>query len=429
MSAGWKRRLVLGAALVLCAFGGWLSQGLLELHDGTGAGAAGRLVSGLCGAGSEESSGCAASARSAWSEVRVPVPGGTLSVPVAFLGIAYFVLLGAWVGLVGGGRTAWKPLGWVAVAVKVVVIGAGVYTSVFLFCLMALGHAPWCGGCAAVHLINVALVAALWELHRSRSGARVVNARQIAVVMGLCALLIGTLYTSRRRRLMLLGDIAELRPYQGMVESLQRDPGLLMDAYLREPKRAIAIREDERLPGAKHELVVFLDYECPACFVTEAMIHGEIEDDFDGKLNVVVRHYPICSACNPNVPRTVHPDACRAAYAAEAARRLGGRAAFDRMTDLLFANAAFLGTAIGREMAKAAEIDPDRFLGLLDDSSVRERVAEDVAEAHRLGVHDTPTLFLDGRKVPDICMSSGFWKAVTAERGGEAATTTQSSSQ
>jgi protein-disulfide isomerase len=410
MSVDWKRRIVLMLTLGLCVLGGWLSEGLLELHDGTagGASAAWRLVHRLCGPDGEESRGCSASARSAWSEVSLPAPGGPVNVPVAFLGVAYFVSLGAWFGLVGAGRAVGKPLGWVLLAV----IGAGVYTTVLLFSLMALGRTPWCGGCAAIHLINIALVATVWAQHRMGSGAKVVNARQIAVVIALCALLIGTLYTSRRRRLMLLDEIADMRPYQGMVASLQSDPGLLMDAYLRAPKRDIAIRADERVPGTERDLVVFLDYECPACLATEAMIHGEIEDDFGGKLNVIVRHYPICTACNPNVPKTVHPDACRAAYAAEAARQLGGRPAFDRMTELLFANAPYLATSIGKEMAKGAGIDADQFVKLLDDPAVHQRVEEDVAEAHRLAVHDTPALFLDGRRVPDVCMSSGFWKAV-----------------
>ncbi len=336
--------------------------------------------------------------------------------PVAFLGVAYFVLLGAWLGLFGEGKASWRPLGWAAVVVPVMLMGAGIYTSVFLFFVMAMGRAPWCLGCVAVHAINLAVATAAWTLHRLRRGtgntAGVVNGWQIAVVLALYGMLIGTLYGSRRRQLRMIDEIADLRPYQGMVESLQRDPGLLVDAYLREPKRDIAIRADETVPGAEHELVVFLDYECPACLVTEMMIHGEIEDDFGGKLNVVVRHYPICSACNANVPRTVHPNACRAAYAAEAARRLGGRAAFERMTELLFANAAYLGTAIGPEMARAAGVDPNQFVKLLDDPAVHARVAEDVAEAHRLGVHDTPTLFLDGRRVPDICMAAAFWKAV-----------------
>jgi uncharacterized membrane protein len=74
-------------------------------------------------------------------------------------------------------------------------------------------------------------------------------------------------------------------------------------------------------PDARLELVVFSDFQCPACqrfaqaIATAAEHHPE--------LAVVFKHYPLSSQCNPRVRRDLHPLSCGAAQAAEAARRQG----------------------------------------------------------------------------------------------------------
>jgi protein-disulfide isomerase len=417
MATTWRRSAFLAVALSLCGLGGWLSNGLLDLHDHSpvGSGFALDLITHLCHSNGAESGQCAASARSAWSNFRLPIPGHPLDLPVAFLGIAYFITLGAWYGFVGWARPAWKPLKWFPIGLFIV----GAYASLFFVSLMAMGRVPWCWGCASVHLINALLISTVaWSQRRgagTASSEATINLRQALAVLVLCGFLIGGMYVSRSRRLRLENQVSELPTYEQMIDSLQRDPKVMMDAYVDAPLHDVRLRADERVRGTTHQLVIYLDYECPACLMTEAFVHNEIVKEFGDKLNVVVRHYPICTECNPHVLRTLHPNACNAAYAAEAARALGGRAAFDRMTDLLFGNASSLSTAIGREMASAAGVDPDQFMIKLHDPAMQKRVAEDVAEAHALGVEDTPTMFLDGRQVPAICMARGFWEAVAKE--------------
>jgi len=400
--------------LLLCGMGAWVSNGLLQLHDGSPASSssAGRLIAHLCHANSDQPSGCEASARSAWSEIHLPIPGHQIDLPVAFLAIGYFIALGTWYAFVGEARPQWKPLRWLPIAIGVI----GIYTSLFFVGLMAMGRAPWCGGCVAVHSINLLLLISIVLSRRCARNAdrslMVVNLRQSAAVIGFAMLLIGLLYWSRSRRLLLQDQVADLQPYQRIVESLQENPKLMMDAYMSEPTNAIPLRPDETDPAARHQLVVFLDYECPACLLTAEFIRGEIKADFGDRLNVVVRHYPLCKECNPNVPKTIHPDACKAAYAAEAARALGGNAAFDRMSDALFLDQPYLSGTTDRDLAIEAGIDPDRFLKELNDPAVRDRVSQDIAEGYALHVANTPTLFLDGRMVPQICMTQAFWKAV-----------------
>jgi protein-disulfide isomerase/uncharacterized membrane protein len=387
--------------LLLCVMGTWLSDGLLQVHDGvpTQATVAGRLIANLCGAHADESSGCQASARSAWSTLRLPIPAHPIELPVAFLGIAYFITLGTWYAFVGEAPIAWKPLRWVPIAIAVV----GIYASLFLFSLMALGRVPWCAGCVTVHVINLLLFVSI-SLSRyitppPHAAAHRINYRQCAAVLVFAIVLIIVLYSSHDRRLALQAEVAALEPYEKIVDQVQQNPKLMVDAYLSEPKQSIPIRPDEIDPAATHQLVVFLDYQCPACLITA------------GKLNVIVRQYPLCKACNPRIPRTIHPAACMAADAAEAARLLGGRPAFERMSDLLFAAQPYLTSVLAGDLAKDAGLNPDRFLHALHDPAVQKRIEEDVAEAHALDVTNTPTMFLDDRRVPQISLAPGFWKA------------------
>jgi protein-disulfide isomerase len=418
-TAGLKRSALLGLSVLLCCIGWWLSFGLLQLHDGTAPASitAGELISHLCHADADEPSGCLASSRSPWSEVRLPLPGEAVEVPVAFLAIAYFIALGCWATFIGDAQTEWKPLGWLPIAVAV----AGIYASLFFVSLMAMGRAPWCGGCFAVHLTNLLLVisiaARLQYSRRMVSSSPPASHRQCAAVIAFAIVLIGTLYHSRTQRVSLQNQVADLQVYQRMVESLQRNSDLMMSAYLGGPKKSIPLRPDEvdakeQHPAGQHTLVEFLDYECPACLITSGFVNDEVQKDFDGKLNVIIRHYPLCKTCNPKIPKTIHPNACQAAYAAEAARSIGGRSAFDRMGDFLFANQLYLTDMNYRELATQVGLDPEQLVKRMDDPTVRNRVDEDIALAHSLGVTNTPTLFLDGRQVPQICMASAFWKAI-----------------
>jgi predicted DsbA family dithiol-disulfide isomerase/uncharacterized membrane protein len=412
--AFWKPQALLAAILILCGVGAYVSNGLLGLHDGAppASTVALRLISHLCTSTADESSGCQASAQSVWSEIRLPIPVYPIQIPVAFLAIAYFTALGVWYAFVGEALPAWRPLRWLPVLLAM----AGAYASLFFMCLMVLGRAPWCGGCVTVHAINFLLVLCIGLSRRSAPPADntggTIGIRQCVSAIVFAITLITLLSSARTRRLAGRDQLADLQWYRPIVESLQNNPKLLVDAYLDEPVQDIPLRADEQNSAATHRLVVFLDFQCPSCMMTESFIRNELRDDFGDKLNVVMRHYPLCKTCNPKIPKTIHPAACTAAYAAEAARLVGGRAGFDRMSEVLFANQMSLNDGENRDLAIEAGIDADQFLKAMNDPAVAQRVTADIDEAHALHVTNTPTMFLDGRRVPEICMASAFWKAI-----------------
>src|SRR5690606_27324872 len=81
-------------------------------------------------------------------------------------------------------------------------------------------------------------------------------------------------------------------------------------------------------------IVVFTDYQCPDCDQLDQTLEGLIQGRPD--VAVSVKHFPFSKACNPNVPREMHPNACWAARAAEAAGVLRGRDGFWAMHRWLF---------------------------------------------------------------------------------------------
>jgi predicted DsbA family dithiol-disulfide isomerase len=425
----WHRRLLIGCILVSCLVGAWLSSQLVAMHDGgpnSDSGDSGFLAR-LCGSGSGTESGCKSTSRSVWSQVNlpIPVPGGGFSVslrsvpvPVAFLGLAYFVSLGTWFAMIGGPR----PVGafWHRLVQAIAVCGLG--ASAFFVSLMAFGGATWCMGCVAVHTINLIMVAAIWILcvvpseeivsHASAQPTRAtLSGREAMVALVGALLFVVGLFSYGQESLMHRYDVMRLEPYKEMVLSLQHDPALLINAYLAQPRHRIEFRPDEVDSKSHHQLVVFTDFECDSCYLNSQVIRDEVMKVFGENLAVCIRHFPLCAHCNKGIKETLHPGACRAAYAAESARHLRGDLAFKFVHGLLFANRKQLSDPVYRYVAGQIGIEPDRFLVQMEDPVIHQVVQDDIALGRGLGVNGTPTMFLDGRRIPPLCLTLEFWQA------------------
>jgi len=146
-------------------------------------------------------------------------------------------------------------------------------------------------------------------------------------------------------------------------------------------------------PGAKVTVVMFIDWQCPACRMVERA-YGAVFADFErrlpGAVIVQFRDYPLNMRCNANVPVEMHPAACEAAVAVRLSREHGTSAV---MIDWLFANQETLTPDSVRRAAatigKVADFTA-RYAAVLKD------VARDVAEGHGLEVGGTPTCFING---------------------------------
>ena len=160
-------------------------------------------------------------------------------------------------------------------------------------------------------------------------------------------------------------------------------------------------------PSAKLTIVMFSDYQCPAC--KEAM---EILEAFQSKhpslVSVVLRHYPI----------VIHPYAEPAARAAVCAEQQGR---FRETNKLLFAKADPLALTFFTQIAAQAGVaDTVAFDRCMAHPGTAAAVAADVAAGREINILGTPTLLLDGEQYTGTRGLHALLKqkAKSAQKGG-----------
>jgi protein-disulfide isomerase len=118
-----------------------------------------------------------------------------------------------------------------------------------------------------------------------------------------------------------------------------------------------------------------------------------------------------------NLPLAMHKNA-PAAHAAAAAAQLQGR--FWEMHDLIFANQRDLAPQTFLGYARQLGLDVDRYQRDFVSEQVRKLVADDTAEAGRLGVTGTPAFFINGRFLSGAKPFDEFQKIIDEElkKGG-----------
>jgi len=140
-------------------------------------------------------------------------------------------------------------------------------------------------------------------------------------------------------------------------------------------------------PTAAVIVVQFTDFQCPSC----AQHHPILErllSEYGDRVRFVVRDFPLSQ----------HPNAMKAAEAAEAAREQGK---YWEYTDLLYRNQSALQIDKLKQYASSLGLDRAKFDAALDSGKYSDKVQRDVAEGDRLGVDATPTFFVNGRLVSD----------------------------
>jgi protein-disulfide isomerase/uncharacterized membrane protein len=149
--------------------------------------------------------------------------------------------------------------------------------------------------------------------------------------------------------------------------------------------------------SAAYLIIEFSDFMCPFCRQAAVEAHA-LEQEMADRVRLVFKHFPLDTACNPHIARSLHPGACDAAAAAVCAQRAGK---FWPLHDALFANQeeVFAGDVRENLAATADRIGLAResFLDCMDAPDTRARVLEDIDAAYTIGVHGTPAFIVNGR--------------------------------
>jgi protein-disulfide isomerase len=131
-------------------------------------------------------------------------------------------------------------------------------------------------------------------------------------------------------------------------------------------------------------IVEFTDYECPYCQEHFIKTLPLVLAQYGDRVKYVVMNLPI--------PQ-LHPDALGAAEAAECAADQGR---FWEYHDRLFIESTLDRTTLG-DIAEQVHLDSAAFARCVDTRATAERVRDHMAQAKSLGVHSTPTFFVNGR--------------------------------
>ena len=133
-------------------------------------------------------------------------------------------------------------------------------------------------------------------------------------------------------------------------------------------------------------VVMFSDFQCPACARTHPVLKSVISE-FGDKVRFLVRDYPL---------ESIHENAFAAAMAANAA---GAQGKYFEYIDLLYRNQSALDAASLKKYAADLGLNAKQFeLDLTVERSAAE-IRKDIADGDTHGVSGTPAIFVNGVKV------------------------------
>lgn len=146
-------------------------------------------------------------------------------------------------------------------------------------------------------------------------------------------------------------------------------------------------------------VVEFSDFLCPFCRSLAGAFASFLPQS-SNRVGVYFKNYPLEVSCNPNLKTTIHAGACALA--------LGGLCAQDQdkfwpYHDKVYASPLSnpSAKAVAR-LAGEAGLDGAALEACMASAKTRDRLKAQIAEAHAAGVEATPTVFINGRRLPRI---------------------------
>lgn len=431
-------RVRLLAVLALCLVNTALSALLLLQHHGESVGSA--AVSTVCGQGAD--SGCDKVAHSRFAQVRGMPLGG---VGVAFYG-ALAILLA--LALLAGPETRAA-----AAALVLLALTLALAADVALFGIQLVAIRAFCKLCLLTYAVNgLALVLAL----PARRDGRVVGEALLrpdgrlafagwaiaAVVLGAGVVAAESALDHRERDRVagLLGVPASAPVTAAPVSAPLVSPAPGSDAARFQEEARVATEQARRLQeilddprkleqffaekaarefeqGPVHALKLdgtpykgpaqapirvteFSDFLCPFCKNIAGAFQSYLPGTA-GRVAVYFKNFPLDSECNPNVQNSLHPGACNLAK--------GGLCAHEQGRFWPYHDKVFFGTPLQNpqkadvvRLAGEAGLDAAAFGTCFDAARIKDKLAAEIAEGKGSGVDATPTLFVNGKRLPRI---------------------------
>jgi protein-disulfide isomerase len=155
-------------------------------------------------------------------------------------------------------------------------------------------------------------------------------------------------------------------------------------------------------PSAKVTIINFDDFECPFCSRMHATLFADVFKDYADKIKVIYKDYPLIE---------IHPWAMHAAVDGNCLGEQNGLAYWD-FADYIHANQKQMAGKsqtdafqnidnLAKEQAQKHQLNADKLQACMqkqDETAVRASMAE----ADKLGVDSTPTMFINGERLTGV---------------------------
>lgn len=145
-------------------------------------------------------------------------------------------------------------------------------------------------------------------------------------------------------------------------------------------------------------VVMFSDFQCSACSAVHPVLQTVLKS-YGEKIRFVVRDFPLVQ---------IHANAYRAALAANAAN---AQNRFFQYTEILYANQDKLDDESLIAYAARLNLNAEQFEADFKGRRFAADIERDIADGKALGIHGTPTVYVNGVKVRELS-EEGFRQAI-----------------
>lgn len=278
-----------------------------------------------------------------------------------------------------------------------------VLAGIFFIGLMITQPALFCPFCTLIHLTNFLLFFLFMQLNKmgfrqfwtdtkemlvSSSFRKALSSNSIWKISGF--VITGFLLASAYLGLHTLSTPNTMVTQQELME--------IIAAYDKNPVQKITVNSKDPTFGDSTKpikLIIFSDFYCPGC----RMFTKEVDStrkNFATLCYIVFKQFPLNTSCNPSLKTDLHPQACETARAAVAA---GNQGKFWPFHDQLFKTSPKIDLL---KAASEAGLNMATFEADRSSKEVLDLVQKNITEGIRLAIDETPTVFLNGKRVPDL---------------------------
>ena len=114
---------------------------------------------------------------------------------------------------------------------------------------------------------------------------------------------------------------------------------------------------------------------------------NQVLEAYPKDVRLVFKHFPL----------NMHP---QARPAAEATLFAGKKGKFWEMHDLIFKNSSRIGMDLFKELARQIGLDEKALEQSVSTQAFKAEIDKDLLEGQKAGVTGTPTIFINGKRVP-----------------------------